>query len=128
VYNYIKTNIWINYMFMVYITCFVVKAQINYIWSLEEFKMGEILWVSTFDIMCTSNFNTKCIHCTMEIPNFELVPWRHFQKVWVCNIFSSLLPNVTLNDNNIKMHVLQHHFRVSFFRYPNVNYVIYAKS
>ncbi len=57
--NYIKTNIWINYIFMVYITCLIVKAQINYMWSFEEFKMSEIVCLSTFDI-CISNFDTKC--------------------------------------------------------------------
>jgi hypothetical protein len=29
--------------------------------------MSGILCVNTFHIMCTSNFDTKCVHCTMEI-------------------------------------------------------------
>jgi len=67
-YSYIKTNIWIyNFIFSVYITCFIVKAQINYMLSLKEFKMREILCVSTFDIICSSNFNIKCVHHTMKI-------------------------------------------------------------
>jgi hypothetical protein len=67
VYNYIKTSIWINCIFMVYIIFLIVKAQINYIWYLKEFKMSEILCVNTFDIIFTSNFNTKCAHYTIEI-------------------------------------------------------------
>ncbi len=30
--------------------------------------MSEILCVSTFDIICTSNFNTKCVQYTTKIP------------------------------------------------------------
>jgi len=33
---------------------------------LIEFKVSEILCVTTFDIICTSSFDTKCVHCTME--------------------------------------------------------------
>jgi hypothetical protein len=44
---------------MVYITCLIVKAQINYMLSLEEFKMSEIVCVSIFDIICTSNLPWK---------------------------------------------------------------------
>jgi hypothetical protein len=29
--------------------------------------MSEILCVSTFDIICSSNFNIKCVHHTMKI-------------------------------------------------------------
>ncbi len=43
--NDIKTNIWINYIFMVYITCLIVKAQVNYMWYLEIFKMKLYVWV-----------------------------------------------------------------------------------
>jgi hypothetical protein len=28
--------------------------------------MSEILHVTTFDTICTSNFDTKCLHHTME--------------------------------------------------------------
>jgi hypothetical protein len=31
VYNYITTNLWTNYIFIVYLTCFIFKAQTNYI-------------------------------------------------------------------------------------------------
>jgi hypothetical protein len=36
---------------MVYVTYFIVKAQINYMWSLKEFKMSEIICASIFDII-----------------------------------------------------------------------------
>jgi hypothetical protein len=52
---------------MVYIICLIIMAKINYMWYLEEFKMSGILCVNTFHIMCTSNFDTKCVHYTMEI-------------------------------------------------------------
>jgi hypothetical protein len=29
---------------------FIIKAQINYMWSLKKFKMREILCMNTFDI------------------------------------------------------------------------------
>jgi len=38
VYNYIKKNLWINCIFMVYITYLIVKAQINYMWLLKNSK------------------------------------------------------------------------------------------
>ncbi len=31
--------------------------------------MNEILFVITFNIICTSNFDTKCVHYTMEKQN-----------------------------------------------------------
>jgi len=33
---------------------------------LVEFKVNEILHVTTFDNICTSSFDTKCVHHTME--------------------------------------------------------------
>jgi hypothetical protein len=58
---------------MVCIICFIAKAQISYMGSLEEFKVIEILCVSTFHIICTSNFDTKGLHSTMEIPWAEKI-------------------------------------------------------
>jgi hypothetical protein len=45
-YNYIKKKVWINYIFMVYITCFTFKPQINHMWFLK-FKVSEVLCVTT---------------------------------------------------------------------------------
>jgi hypothetical protein len=67
-YIYIKTQLWINFIFMVYIIGLIFKAQINWMWFLEEFKVSEILHVMTFDIICSFNFDTKCVHYTMETP------------------------------------------------------------
>jgi hypothetical protein len=53
---------------MVYIIGLIFKAQINLIRFLKEFKMSEILHVPTFDIICTSSFDTKCLHHTVETP------------------------------------------------------------
>jgi hypothetical protein len=33
---------------------------------LIEFKVNEIVRVTTFDIICTSTFDTNCVHYTME--------------------------------------------------------------
>jgi hypothetical protein len=33
---------------------------------LVEFKVSEILHVTTFDTICTFKFDTKCVHHTME--------------------------------------------------------------
>jgi hypothetical protein len=54
---------------MFYITCLIFKTQINHIRFLEEFKMNEILCVTTFNIICIPNFDTKCVHYTMETQN-----------------------------------------------------------
>jgi len=35
-------------------------------WVLKELKVSEILCVTTFDIIFTFNFDTKCVHRTME--------------------------------------------------------------
>jgi len=35
--------------------------------------MSEILYVSIFDNLWTSSFDTKCVHCTMEIP--QIIPF-----------------------------------------------------
>jgi hypothetical protein len=53
---------------MVYIIGASFKAQINLMQFLEEFKVSEILRVVTFNIICTSNFDTKCLHHTMKTP------------------------------------------------------------
>jgi hypothetical protein len=37
---------------------------------LKEFKVSEILCVITFDITCTSNFDTKCVHHILK-------HWKH---------------------------------------------------
>jgi len=36
--------------------------------------MSEILYVSIFDILWTSSFDTKCVHRTMEIS--EIIPFQ----------------------------------------------------
>jgi hypothetical protein len=53
---------------MIYTSCFVLKAQINYIRFLKELKVNSFLFlhVMTFGILCISNFDTKCVHYTME--------------------------------------------------------------
>jgi hypothetical protein len=53
---------------MVYIVGLVFKAQINLMQFLNEFKVSEILCFATFDTICTCNFDTKCLHRTMETP------------------------------------------------------------
>jgi hypothetical protein len=53
---------------MVYIIGLIFKIQINLMWFLEEFKVGEILCVNIFDTICISSFDTKCVHHTMETP------------------------------------------------------------
>ncbi len=53
---------------MVYIISLVFKAQINLMRSLKEFKVSKISCVITYDIICTSSFDTKCVHHTIETP------------------------------------------------------------
>lgn len=43
---------------MIYTTCFVLKAQINYICFSKKFKVSKLLRVIIFDFLCISNFNT----------------------------------------------------------------------
>jgi uncharacterized membrane protein YesL len=53
---YTMTQLPINRILMGLITYFMFEAQINYMWSLENyFKMSEILGVSTFYTICNSN-------------------------------------------------------------------------
>ncbi len=40
---------------------------------LVEFKVNEILRVTTFDTICTSSFNTKCVQHTMETTQFMVM-------------------------------------------------------
>jgi len=54
---------------MVYIIVLIFKTQINLMQFLEEFKVSEILFFTTFDTICTFSFNTKCVYCTMETPS-----------------------------------------------------------
>jgi hypothetical protein len=55
-----------QFIFMVYIIGLILKSQINWMQFLEEFKASEILCVTTFGTICTFNFDTKCVHSTME--------------------------------------------------------------
>ncbi len=41
--------------------------------------MSEILYVSIFDNLWTSNFDTKCVLCTMEIP--QIIPFQKKIKI-----------------------------------------------
>jgi hypothetical protein len=43
---------------------------------LEKFKMSEILWVTTFDIICIFCFDTKCVHYSMETPHIQAIVRR----------------------------------------------------
>jgi hypothetical protein len=54
---------------MVYIIFIIFKAQINLMQFLEEFKVSEILFFTSFDTICTSSFDSKYVHCTMETPS-----------------------------------------------------------
>jgi hypothetical protein len=58
---------------MVYIIGLIFKAQINLMWILEEFKVSEILCVAIFNTICTSSFDTNCLHRTMETPSKNIV-------------------------------------------------------
>jgi hypothetical protein len=53
---------------MIYIIGHILKAQIDLMQFLKEFKVSEILCVATFDTICTYSFDTKCLHHTMETP------------------------------------------------------------
>jgi hypothetical protein len=46
--------------------CVIFKAQINYLWFLEEFKVSEILHVTIFDIICTFTFGKDNLHSTIH--------------------------------------------------------------
>jgi hypothetical protein len=39
------------------ITYFMFENQINYMWTLENFKVSEILHVTSFYIICSPNFS-----------------------------------------------------------------------
>jgi hypothetical protein len=57
---------------MVYIIVLIFEVQINLMQFLEEFKVSEILLFTSFDTICTSSFDTKCVHYTMETPSSSL--------------------------------------------------------
>ncbi len=104
VFNYIKTNIWINFIFMVYITCLVVKAQINYMWFLKEFKMSEILCVSTFDIITVQfehNVYTMYHGNTMLLTKttcFYTLHWLNVINIKL-HLYQSWVSRVSIHDN-----------------------------
>ncbi len=52
----------------------IIKAQINLMRFLEEFKVIEMLCAATFNAICTFSFDTKCLHRTMET----------FMLCWFC--------------------------------------------
>jgi hypothetical protein len=54
---------------MEYIICPTFKAQINHMWFKKEFKVSEILCVTTFDIIYTSNFDTSAY----------TISWKHLE-------------------------------------------------
>jgi hypothetical protein len=56
VYFYTMIQLPINCILMDLITYFMSGVQINYMWSLKKFKVSEILCVTIFYIICSSNF------------------------------------------------------------------------
>jgi len=56
VYFYTMIQLPINCKLMGLITYFMFEVQINYMWSLENFKLGEILHVTIFYTICSPNF------------------------------------------------------------------------
>ncbi len=71
---------------MVYITCFTFKAQMNHMSFLKEFRLTKILCVTIFDIICTSNFDAKCVHCTMETPKTTTKSKPNLHIHNICNL------------------------------------------
>jgi len=53
---------------MDYMTCVILKAQINYIYNFFKIKMNEILCLTTFDTIWISNFEKNYLHFTMHLP------------------------------------------------------------
>ncbi len=68
VYIYTNAQLWFNFIFMILVTSFYFEVQIIYVWSLKWFKMKEVLCVVTFDTICSSKFQTKCVNCSMQTP------------------------------------------------------------
>jgi hypothetical protein len=79
VYTYIKTQLWINFIFMVYIIGLIFKAQINLMQFLKEFKLSEILCVVTLILLVL----TQSVYT---------VPWKHSWCVGFVNII--ILTNI----------------------------------
>jgi hypothetical protein len=46
---------------------------------LKEFKVSEILCVTTFDIICAFSFDKKCVHHTMEMPYGNCIKLNNHQ-------------------------------------------------
>jgi hypothetical protein len=46
--------------------CVIFKAQMKYLWFLEEFKMSEILHVTISDIICTFTFGKNYLDYTIH--------------------------------------------------------------
>jgi hypothetical protein len=76
-YIYVKTQLAINFIFIDYIIDFIFKTQINLMRLLEELKVSEISYVTTFDTTCTPSFNTKFVHRTMKTPPMLYHPPTH---------------------------------------------------
>jgi hypothetical protein len=56
IYFYIMIQLPINCILMVLITYYMFEAQINYMWSLKDLKVGETLYVIIFYTICSLNF------------------------------------------------------------------------
>jgi hypothetical protein len=70
---------------MVFITCLIVKAQINYMWSLEEFKMNE-------NFMCEYFYYYILPVSTQSV---YTIPWKYpviISPSYIVNFFLGILP------------------------------------
>jgi len=56
-YFYTMIQLPINCILMGLKNYFIFEVQINYMWSLKNFKMNEILHVTIFYIICRPNFS-----------------------------------------------------------------------
>jgi hypothetical protein len=89
-YNYITIKTWINCKFMIYITCFVLKALINYMRFKKEYKVSAFLCVMTVILYVV----------LVLIQNVYTIPWKHpwnigccvskgiVNAIWLLNIFT----------------------------------------
>jgi hypothetical protein len=78
VYFYIMIQLPINYILMGLITYYIFEAQINYMWSLKEFKVSETLHITIFYTICSPNFPQNWQHHTMYLPKTSNLHQNHF--------------------------------------------------
>jgi hypothetical protein len=54
-------------------------------WSLEKFKVNEILCIITFDTICSFKFFLNCAHQNLQTPNISISNYKVYMQLLLFN-------------------------------------------